>query len=428
IVILTATILIASNVTVFASTVNNKENQIKENQESIQNLQRDKLELSNEKQKLNGDLQIIIEQFASVAKEVDALRAAITQKESEIHSRENSIIELDNKINLLEKEIETKLNEISEREVELAEKNAILDSRVRSSYMNSSAGNIIFTLFESESLVDFTDRLVMIRKIVDLDKEIIQQVNVIKAELTVRKADLEVNKKDSMDSKAVVEAEKSKLVEDKTKLDAENQTYTAKLEDIKNLEANKEAAVNALTMEEMEVASDIGDMIEENEDLQNEIKALIRAEAAKNKASLSNSASSSNIAGASAKGYIKPVAGRVSSSFGYRIHPILGYRKLHTGIDFAASSGTSIRATRGGTVIRASYNSSYGNNVIIDHGNGVTTLYAHMSKLNTGYGAKVAQGQVIGYVGSTGMSTGPHLHLEFRLNGNLVNPAPYLGL
>jgi murein DD-endopeptidase MepM/ murein hydrolase activator NlpD len=424
IAILTSALLIASNVTVFASSVTSKENQIKENQEAIQSLQNEKLELSNNKKTLNNELQVIIEQFTSVAKEVDALRAAISQKESDIRTRENAISEMNAKIDILEKEIEFTLNEISEKEIELAEKNAILDSRVRSAYMNGSVGNILYTLLEAESFADFTDRVVMIRKVVDIDKEIIQQVNTMKAELTVKKADLEVDKQSFVDSKVVVEAEKAILVEDKAKLVSENQVYTAKLADIKNLEASKQAAVNALTMEEKEVASEIGDIIEENEDLQNEIKALIRAEAAKNKVSQSNSNTSSN----TAAGYIKPVAGRVSSSFGYRIHPILGYRKLHTGIDFAASSGTSIRATRGGTVIRASYNSTYGNNVIIDHGNGVTTLYAHMSALNTSYGAKVSQGQVIGYVGSTGMSTGPHLHLEFRLNGDLVNPAPYLGL
>lgn len=424
IAILTSALLIASNVTVFASSVTSKENQIKENQEAIQSLQNEKLELSNNKKTLNNELQVIIEQFTSVAKEVDALRAAISQKESDIRTRENAISEMNAKIDILEKEIEFTLNEISEKEIELAEKNAILDSRVRSAYMNGSVGNILYTLLEAESFADFTDRVVMIRKVVDIDKEIIQQVNTMKAELTVKKADLEVDKQSFVDSKVVVEAEKAILVEDKAKLVSENQVYTAKLADIKNLEASKQAAVNALTMEEKEVASEIGDIIEENEDLQNEIKALIRAEAAKNKVSQSNSNTSSN----TGAGYIKPVAGRVSSSFGYRIHPILGYRKLHTGIDFAASSGTSIRATRGGTVIRASYNSTYGNNVIIDHGNGVTTLYAHMSALNTSYGAKVSQGQVIGYVGSTGMSTGPHLHLEFRLNGDLVNPAPYLGL
>ena len=342
----------------------------------------------------------------------------IREKESEIIARETSINEANSKITILEAEIAKSKAEIIKNEIELAEKNKILDARVRAAYKNDSVGSVIFTLLESESIIDFTDRLSMINRIVDLDKEIIQQIEVIKEELDIKKAALEVNKIDLVNTKEAIEKEKAVLVDEKEKLDAEKQVLTTKLSELKSLEDGKAGLINTLTNEEKEIASAIGSMVQENKALQNDITALIKAEAAK------NSASNSSV---STSGYIRPVAGRVSSSYGYRIHPILGYKKLHTGIDFAASSGTPIKASKSGKVIRASFNSSYGNHVIIDHGNGVTTLYAHMSAMNTSYGAGVSQGQVIGYVGSTGMSTGPHLHLEFRLNGNLVNPASYLG-
>jgi len=425
IIFMTVTMLIASNITVFASTVNNKENQIKENQETIQNLEKEKQELNAEKKQLSSELQSVIDQFTSVAREAEILNTAITQKESEIQARESLINATNSKISLLENEINTRQIEIIQKEVELEEKKTILDSRVRTAYMNNTVGSILYTLIESESLADFTDKLMLIHKVVEMDKEIIRQVNSIMEELTLKKAELEVSKKDLLSSKAVIQDERAKLIEQKEKLETENLAYTSKLAEIKKLETKKSSAINSLTKEEKEIASDIGDIIEENKELQDEISALIRAEANKNTISQGITNSQQNNTNA---GYIKPVSGRVTSSYGYRIHPILGYRKLHTGIDFAATSGTPIKATRAGTVIRASYNSTYGNNVIIDHGNGVTTLYAHMSALNTSYGSKVSQGQIIGYVGSTGMSTGPHLHLEFRLNGNLVNPAPYLGL
>jgi len=117
-----------------------------------------------------------------------------------------------------------------------------------------------------------------------------------------------------------------------------------------------------------------------------------------------------------------PVAGRISSGYGYRYHPILKYRRLHTGVDIAAPTGTPIHAAGNGEVISAGWRGGYGNCVIIDHGGGKATLYGHMSRLNVRSGARVSQGDVIGFVGSTGLSTGPHCHYEVRINGTPVNP------
>jgi murein DD-endopeptidase MepM/ murein hydrolase activator NlpD len=131
-------------------------------------------------------------------------------------------------------------------------------------------------------------------------------------------------------------------------------------------------------------------------------------------------------AGGGTGSLIWPVSGPVLSGFGYRMHPILHYRKLHTGIDVGVGYGVPIHAADSGTVIYATWMGGYGNVIIIDHGRGVSTLYAHQSSLAVGNGARVSRGQVVGYVGSTGLSTGPHLHFEVRLNGNPVDPMGYL--
>ena len=123
---------------------------------------------------------------------------------------------------------------------------------------------------------------------------------------------------------------------------------------------------------------------------------------------------------------IYPVSGPVTSPFGWRIHPILGYKKFHTGVDFGVGYGTPIRAADSGTVIYATWMGGYGNVIIVDHGNGLSTLYAHQSSLAVGTGARLTRGQTVGYVGSTGFSTGPHLHFEVRVNGNPVDPMGYL--
>ena len=125
-------------------------------------------------------------------------------------------------------------------------------------------------------------------------------------------------------------------------------------------------------------------------------------------------------------GFIRPVNGRISSPFGYRVHPIFKVSKLHTGLDMAAGAGTPIAASAGGRVVFAGWRGGYGRAVIIDHGGGITTLYAHQSSLAVSQGQSVRQGQVVGRVGSTGYSTGPHLHFEVRLNGSPVDPMRYL--
>jgi murein DD-endopeptidase MepM/ murein hydrolase activator NlpD len=116
----------------------------------------------------------------------------------------------------------------------------------------------------------------------------------------------------------------------------------------------------------------------------------------------------------------------ITSTFGYRTHPIFGDRRLHTGLDFRAGSGTPLMASRSGEVVFAGWRGGYGNCTIIDHGGGLATLYAHQSAIGVEEGEQVGRGQVIGAAGSTGYATGPHLHFEVRVDGTPVDPLPYL--
>ena len=124
-------------------------------------------------------------------------------------------------------------------------------------------------------------------------------------------------------------------------------------------------------------------------------------------------------------GFKMPVQGRMTSPFGYRVHPILRYRRMHTGIDFGAPHGAPIVAAAAGQVASAGWDGGYGRAVRLSHGSGLLTLYGHMSRLAVAPGQRVVAGQVIGYVGSTGMSTGPHLHYELHRNGQRINPASF---
>ena len=125
-------------------------------------------------------------------------------------------------------------------------------------------------------------------------------------------------------------------------------------------------------------------------------------------------------------GWLRPASGRISSRFGNRYHPVLHRHKLHTGEDIAAGYGAPFRAARGGRVLYAGWQTAYGKTIIIDNGNGTTTLYGHASKLNVRAGQAVKAGQNIGNVGSTGWSTGPHLHFEVRKSGRPVDPSQFV--
>lgn len=125
-------------------------------------------------------------------------------------------------------------------------------------------------------------------------------------------------------------------------------------------------------------------------------------------------------------GFVRPALGQLVSGFGNRLHPILGYYRLHAGVDFDGATGDPIIASRNGVVILAEYYGGYGNTVILDHGDGFSTLYAHLSYISVGVGDTIEAGRRLGDLGSTGLSTGPHLHFEIRQNGSPVDPLPYL--
>ena len=120
--------------------------------------------------------------------------------------------------------------------------------------------------------------------------------------------------------------------------------------------------------------------------------------------------------------FSRPVSAPITSGFGMRFHPILKRSRMHNGIDFGARHGTPIQAAADGVVIASTYGNGFGNMIILDHGGGISTLYGHCSRLAVAAGQRVKRGQVIGYVGSTGLATGPHLHFEVRVNGRPVNP------
>ena len=206
-----------------------------------------------------------------------------------------------------------------------------------------------------------------------------------------------------------VEAE----IEEVKRLEAELAAEQADLEDALAVRTRARDALDARLAE-------WGDVIEEWESIEQDLTDFIRVEQQKLDVSAALDAARS------AEGYTWPTDGGIGSYFGYRKHPILGYSRLHGGLDIGGRMGQPIWAAKEGVVIMARVNGGYGNTIIVDHGNGYATLYGHQSSFVVSEGDYVETGQHIGNVGSTGLSTGPHLHFEVRIDGTVTDPLPLL--
>ncbi len=200
-------------------------------------------------------------------------------------------------------------------------------------------------------------------------------------------------------------------------------SVAAELTELEAKQAEQQAAIEAELARQKRLLDVLASEITQFE---GELQAL-EAEQARIKEAIRAEQSSASGGGESAPStFVRPVPGAITSPFGPRVHPILGYVRMHTGLDFTAPHGQAIRAAASGRVILAGPYGGYGNTVVIDHGGGVATLYAHQSSLAVGYGSQIEAGATVGYVGSTGFSTGPHLHFEVRVDGVPVDPVPYL--
>ncbi len=277
-------------------------------------------------------------------------------------------------------------------------------------------------LFEANSFSDLLDRVNMVQEIAAADKrrlkaldEAAKEVSEAKASLEEEKSSLEVIKEElavTQEQLAEKRAAADKLLAD---LVAKGMEFEALIEESEDEQAE--------LMQEIADKKDEYDRAKYLEWLATSVPPATRPTAP---SPGGGGTGSNNVAGVSWKVPINYTY--FSSPFGWRIHPIYGYQKFHYGVDLSAPSGTPIYATRSGVVDIASYNGSAGYYVQINHGDGFKSIYMHMTHYIVGVGQYVSQGQVIGYCGSTGASTGPHLHFGISYNGSYVNPANYIAI
>ncbi|MCT4507656.1 MAG: peptidoglycan DD-metalloendopeptidase family protein [Tepidibacter sp.] len=359
-------IMTITSFNVFATTKSD-EQKLKDTQKSKQNIQKALNENKKNQSKVNDNIEELGYKINITKQKIDKAQADLSRAQSKIKSTTEEIGKLQNEIEI---------------------KEDLLGERINVMYKTSDM-SYIQVILSSKDMNELLSNLDMIKKIVNSDKELLTELSHNKKEIETKRADLKKKEKEIISLKSSIEVEKSRLVASKNKQTALKRDLQ---KDAKKLEAN--------------------------------IDALNRYAKALEAEILKKQSKGSYVGGQ--MGWPAPGYNRITSYFGYRIHPVLKTKKLHTGVDIGAPMGASIVAANDGKVMFSGWKGGYGNTVMIDHGGGIVTLYAHNSKLLVKNGQKVKRGQAIAKAGSTGRSTGPHCHFEVRKNGKYVNPLPLL--
>lgn len=372
-----------------SDTIKDKENKINEAeeqkkllQENLSNLEALKKELEKSKKNLQGYVSQLDGQLTQIEAKIDELNLLIAEKESEIAVTE---LELVQAIETEEKQYEA------------------MKLRIQFMYEQGNS-NYLTMLFDAENFSDMLNKADYIEQISAYDREKLDEYAQTTEFVRVCKEELEAQKALLDEAKAVVVVEQENV---ESLIDEKTAQIVAYQSDI----ANKEAAIQEY---------------EEDLKMQNEIISALENQVLDEKKEILAANGIVLTYDGGKMTWPCPSYTRISSEYGYRIHPTLGVSKFHNGVDMAAAKGTKILAACSGEVVAAAYNSSMGNYVMMNHGNGVYTVYMHASKLCVSEGDIVLEGEKIAEVGSTGRSTGPHLHFSVRKNGQYVNPMDYL--
>lgn len=349
---------------------------------SIEDLTQKQNELQNQKDEATQALEGVKTNISETMEDLQELSEKIIQHEAEAEK-------LELEINELITDIEEKTINLEASQKNYDEQKALLEKRLIVLY-EAGETSYLDVLLHSSSLSDFISNYYMMTEMARYDTELLENIE---------------------QATNLIEAEKEALETQKSKLVALQEENDKKIAMVSNMKVLKTNYINQLTEEEKALQADI---------------EVFNQEMAQIESDLINLADSNTNYAGGEMAWPAPGYYTITSPFGYRVHPILGVTRFHSGVDIGVPTGGKIIAANDGVVIKTTYTSSYGNMVMIDHGGGIVTLYAHGSKIIATLGQEVKRGDVIMEAGSTGWSTGPHLHFEVRLDGEYQQPLDYI--
>lgn len=354
------------------------------------------------------------EYIAAIDKKIQLLQDQINVLQADADSLQVEIDELNANIEQTEKDIVATQEAIDQKQAEFDKTYADYCQRLRAMYISGHATNLE-VLLTSTDISSILTRSQMIKSVSKQDSDTLDSLMKQMQEIENQKVDLEQKRNGLKDSKQQLETDKARLQSNIDEIDSNKREYNAEVQKCNDL-------IKKLSSE----TSEYQESIDENQDRLAEVEREIQAAYAK--ASSTGAHATGSMGGSSGTGAYKGTLGYPTSSRSVSAgYPNYSSGRYHGGVDFRCPSGTSVNAAAAGTVIVAkNLNYSYGHYLIIDHGNGLSTLYAHNTTLLVGVGDKVKKGQLIAKSGSTGNSTGPHCHFEVRVNGTRVNPWNYL--
>lgn len=386
----------------------------------------------------SSSLKSEISDLEQEAQEIKEAREALSQKQAETTEEQQDLIaqkiEIDQEIKLIHDEIDNINAQIKSYNQMISEKQKELDAaKVRQKDLNAhyqtrirameEKGQISYwsVLFRSSSVSEFLGNMSMISEVARADQRMMEELKGAAEAIEVSQAELAAEKD-------ALEGKKAALDESQAELDSRSAEATELLNEINYKARDMDEIFREYEAKENSLSDEIARKEQEyTETLKQEEEERRNQEEAEREEEESNDDSGAIDGSSSGWGYPLPYRARVTSPYGWRTHPITGNpTSFHTGVDLGADSGDPIYAVRSGYITTAEYSDVYGNYVIVNHGDGYSTLSAHMTHYVVSVGEYVEQGQVIGYVGSTGLSEGPHLHFTVYYNGSHVNPMDYI--
>lgn len=412
--------MLLNNISVFAKKSDSIKEEIENNKSRIESLESQKEELNSKIEHEKRQLTDVEDDIYKKENELYELQKEISKYQKEIDIIQREINEINDIINESKNEVEIKKKYLKELEEEQLKIEKMLNARIRSIYKLDLAKQYIYMIIKSENIFEVFQNLRNISQIITFDKGLIKKSVENQENIDTEISNINLKIQEQEENQIAIREKQSKIISAKDSVVAIQNKEEEKRQELLALQNEKINSIVALENSSDNINNKIEEIESHNSELEAQLDSIVNSVAG-------GSGNNDKLDSLPIEnGFLRPVPGQITSYYGYRVNPVTGQYKLHKGIDYAGNYGDPIKASKSGIVEYSGWISGYGNTIILGHGNGVQTLYPHAQSLNVSYGDSVKQGDVIATVGSTGNSTGPHLHFEIRINGEAVDPLNYI--